>query len=275
MSVKQDRSYARTAQDIERKYSFGKTFADMLGLVNENRDKVDLVESTLRDEIKEQSTTLKRDTEQIVLQAKKELTQSISATETDLNNSISAVDNRVTELSSEVSLKVDTEQIVLQAKKELTQSISATETDLNNSISAVDNRVTDTETNLNNSISAVDNRVTVLSSEVSLKLDSEAVKIEIEKELANGVDRVATKMGYTFDDNGLDISKSGEEMRNKLDNTGMYVTKDGNEILTANNRGVNATNLHANTYLIIGSGNGRSRFEDYGTDRTACFWIGG
>lgn len=211
MSVKQDRSYARTAQDIERKYSFGKTFADMLGLINENRDKVDSVESTLRDEIKEQSTTLKRDTQQIVLEAKKELTQSISATETDLNNSISAVDNRVTELSSEVSLKVD----------------------------------------------------------------SEAVKIEIEKELANGVDRVVTKMGYTFDDNGIDISKSGEEMRNKLDNTGMYVTKDGNEILTANNRGVNATNLHANTYLIIGSGNGRSRFEDYGTDRTACFWIGG
>lgn len=200
MSVKQDRSYARTAQDIERKYSFGKTFAEMLGLINENRDKVDSVESSLRDEIKEQSTTLKRDTEQIVLQAK-----------TELSKSISGVDDRVTELSNEVSLKVD----------------------------------------------------------------SEAVKIEIEKELANGVDRVTTKMGYTFDDNGLNISKSGEEMRNKLDNTGMYVTKDGNEILTANNRGVNATNLHANTYLIIGSGNGRSRLEDYGTDRTACFWIGG
>ena len=200
MCVKQDRSYARTAQDIERKYSFGKTFADMLGIINENRDKVDSVESSLRDEIKEQSTILKRDTEQIVLQAKSELSQSISG-----------VDDRVTELSNEVSLKVD----------------------------------------------------------------SEAVKIEIEKELANGVDRVVTKMGYTFDDNGLDISKSGEEIRNKLDNTGMYVTKDGNEILTANNRGVNATNLHANTYLIIGSGNGRSRFEDYGTDRTACFWIGG
>lgn len=200
MSVKQDRSYARTAQDIERKYSFGKTFADMLGLINENRDKVDSVESSLSNEIKEQSTTLKRDTEQIILKAKTELSQSISG-----------VDDRVTELSSEVSLKVD----------------------------------------------------------------SEAVKIEIEKELANGVDRVVTKMGYTFDDNGIDISKSGEEMRNKLDNTGMYVTKDGNEILTANNRGVNATNLHANTYLIIGSGNGRSRFEDYGTDRTACFWIGG
>lgn len=200
MSVKQDRSYARTAQDIERKYSFGKTFADMLGLINENRDKVDLVESSLRDEIKEQYTTLKRDTEQIVLQAK-----------TELSKSISGVDDRVTELSSEVSLKVD----------------------------------------------------------------SEAVKIEIEKELANGVDRVVTKMGYTFDDNGIDISKSGEEMRNKLDNTGMYVTRDGGEILTANNRGVNAKDLHAKTYLIIGAGNGRSRFEDYGTDRTACFWIGG
>ena len=73
ISSKQDRGYARTAQDIERKYSFGKTFADMLGLINETRDDVDSVESGLKDEINEKSTTLRRDTEEIVLKAKEEL----------------------------------------------------------------------------------------------------------------------------------------------------------------------------------------------------------
>lgn len=43
-------------------------------------------------------------------------------------------------------------------------------------------------------------------------------------------------------------------------------------MLSATGNGVNATNLHAKTYLIIG---GRSRFENYGTNRTGCFWIGG
>lgn len=164
MSVKQDRTYARTAQDIERKYSFGKTFAEMLGLINDNRDKVDSVESTVQ-EVVETSTTLKRDTEKLTF--------------------------------------------------------------------------------------------------------------EVNQMVENGVDSVTTKTGYTLDANGLHISKSGEEMTNKLDNTGMYVMRDDDEILTANNEGVGAVNLHAKTYLIIGEGEGKSRFEDYGTNRTGCYWIGG
>ena len=203
ISTKQDVAYARTAQDIERKYSFGKTFADMLGLINDNRDKVNSVESSLRKEITEQSTTLKRDATEIVMSAKKELTQSIAG---------------------------------------------------------------------------VDDKVTSLKSEVEMKLDADAVSIEIEKEIAKGVDRVATKTGYVLDENGLNISKTGDEMKNLLDNTGMYVTKSGDEILVANKDGVDAKDLHAKTYLIIGEGEGRSRFEDYnatGERRTGCFWIGG
>ena len=209
MSEKQDRTYVRTAQDIERKYSFGKTFADMIGLINDNRDKVDSVESGLQMvngylEITDNSTSLRRDTEQIVM----------SATET--------------------------------VKKEL-----------------------------NDSISDISNEVSELSSKVELKLDAEAVNIAIEQEMAKGVDRVETKTGYKFDADGLTISKTGEEMSNVLDNTGMYVKRNGEEILTANNNGVDAVNLHAKTYLIIGAGNGRSRFEDYLTNRTGCFWVGG
>lgn len=200
MSVKQDRTYARTAQDIERKYAFGKTFAEMLGLINDNRDKVDAVESSLRNEITEQSTTLKRDTEQIVMEAKREVTESITG---------------VSETVSELAQKVN------------------------------------------------------------FKLDAEAVSIIVEKEMANGVDRVETKSGYVFDSDGLHISKQGDEMANMLDNTGMYVQKNGDNILVANKDGVEATDLHAKTYLIIGAGDGRSRFEDYGVNRTACFWVGG
>lgn len=69
MSVKQDGVYARTASDLERKYSFGKTFAEMLGLINDSRDKVDSVESTLRGEIRETSTTITRNSEEIVSSA--------------------------------------------------------------------------------------------------------------------------------------------------------------------------------------------------------------
>ena len=86
-----------------------------------------------------------------------------------------------------------------------------------------------------------------------------------------------TSTGYKFDSEGLHISKSGDEIANVIDNTGMYVKRGEEEMLTANSEGVAATDLHAKTYLIIGSEGGRSRFEDYnlnGEKRTGCFWVG-
>lgn len=165
MSIKQDRTAARTAADIERKYSFGKKFSEILGLIDDSRDKVDSVESELRNQITETATELRRDTESL-------------------------------------EFKV----------------------------------------------------------------------MSIQK---GGVEQVVTSTGYRFDSDGMTITKSGEEMTNVIDNTGMSVKRSGENILTANNKGVDAVNLHAKTYLIIGAGDGRSRFEDYLTNRTGCFWIGG
>lgn len=161
MSEKHDRTGARTATDLERKYNFGKKFSELLGMIDDSRDHVDVVTSGLANELEKTSTELSR--------------------------------------------------------------------------------------------------------------TSESVNILITK----GVDQVETTTGYKFNADGLQISKSGEQMANRLDNTGMYVTRSGDEILTANNKGVTAVNLHAKEYLIIGSGNGRSRFEDYGSNRTGCFFIGG
>lgn len=100
--------------------------------------------------------------------------------------------------------------------------------------------------------------------------DAESVKIQIQAILANGVDKVKTETGYTFNSDGLRISKSGEEMENKLDNTGMYVTRSGEVMLQANNAGVAATDVTVRNYLIVGT---HARFEDYSGGRTACFYI--
>lgn len=60
-------------------------------------------------------------------------------------------------------------------------------------------------------------------------------------------------------------------MKNKINETGMYVTRNNDEeVLTANDKGVTALNLTAKKYLTIES---HARFEDYGVDRTACYWI--
>ena len=108
-----------------------------------------------------------------------------------------------------------------------------------------------------------------------MQLDAEKVSIIVEEEISKGVERVETKTGYVFDSEGLNISKQGYAISNQLTHEGMYVKKNNDNILTADANGVKATDLHATTYLIVGKGNGRSRFEDYGVDRTACFWVGG
>lgn len=69
MSSKLDRQGVRSASQLEQKYSFGKKFSELLGLINESRDHVDSVESTLRSDITEQYTTLSRNTEEIIMSA--------------------------------------------------------------------------------------------------------------------------------------------------------------------------------------------------------------
>ena len=110
-----------------------------------------------------------------------------------------------------------------------------------------------------------------LTNKVDATMTSDDVQLAISTELEKGVDKVTTSTGFTFNDKGLTISKSDSEMSTNIDEDGMSIFKGPQEVLTANNTGVDAQNLHATTYLIIGT---NSRFEDYGSDRTGCFWIG-
>lgn len=66
---KQDRQGVRTPADLERKYNFGKTFAELMGIATDARDSVDSVESRLQSTILEQVTSITRDTEKILMAA--------------------------------------------------------------------------------------------------------------------------------------------------------------------------------------------------------------
>ncbi len=128
-------------------------------------------------------------------------------------------------------------------------------------------------------ITALVSKTDSLESQVThmteVMVDSDSVDIKISKAVG-GIDSVTTSTGYTFDSEGLKISKSGESMENLLDNTGMHVKRDGEGILDADHEGVKALNLTSRQFLIVGD---NSRFENYddgtGSKRTACFYIGG
>lgn len=121
-------------------------------------------------------------------------------------------------------------------------------------------------------VETMEDEVSTLSTKVSQTVTANDVQIAISKSLEQGVNAVTTTTGYTFNAEGLLVDKSDSEMSTQITEDGMAIYRGDTEVLTVNNTGVEATNLHARTYLIIGE---NSRFEDYedGT-RTGCFWIG-
>lgn len=105
----------------------------------------------------------------------------------------------------------------------------------------------------------------------TMELTSSELSIQIGSILTDGVNKVKTATGFTFDENGLDISKDGEEMHNFMDNEGVYVKRNDEEVLGADADGVRGENFWAKKYLKIGN---NSRIEDYNTNRTGVFYVG-
>lgn len=147
------------------------------------------------------------------------------------------------------------------------EAISSLQMDTN-SISA---SVQSMEEATTNALQNVTSDIATLTNKVDAAITAENVEIAIRQELSNGVEKVVTKTGFVFDEQGLTVSKTGSEMATTITEDGMTVYRDTEAVLTANNTGVNAVNLHATTYLIIGT---NSRLENYGDNRTGCFWIG-
>ena len=96
---KQDRQGARTPADLEQKYQFGKTFAEIIGLATDLRESVDSLDSELRNEITESVTSITRNTEQIIMSA----LESYSKT-TDLEEFEQTVESELLQMAEQIAL---------------------------------------------------------------------------------------------------------------------------------------------------------------------------
>lgn len=167
-----------------------------------------------------------------------------------INNRIDLVSTQQTEIREEMA------QIALDS-----EGISAS--------------VSQLQENIDTDYQVMREEIDSVRTEVEMKMSSTQMSIAITEELAKGVDKVTTSTGFTFDNEGLTVSRSDSEISTQITEDGLSITRGWEEVLTANNEGVKAEDLHATTYLIIGK---TSRFEDYQDGykkRTGCFWIGG
>lgn len=178
-----------------------------------------------------------------------------------LKNTVAKVDKVNNEISL-VASKAD-------ANSEAISAINMNVDSINASVSRVEQATIET-------VNGITDEIATLTHKVEAVMTPEQVELQIKAAINKGADSVTTSTGFTFNQDGLNISKTGSEMTTNIDEDGMSVFRNNTEVLTADNTGVTAYNLKAKTYLIVGE---YSRFEDYtsttGEARTGCFWIGG
>lgn len=178
---------------------------------------------------------------------------------TTLGEAINLTFAKVDKVEQQIELVVQNSNATTEKLSQLTQNLDG----FNALVENIQKEVIENEQELQ-----------TLTEKVEATISSDAVDLKISKALEQGVTKVETETGFKFDATGLHVSKSGTEMNTTITEDGMTVYKDKEAMLTANNQGVRAANLHAITYLIIGR---HSRIEDYdrnGDYRTGCFWIG-
>ena len=166
-------------------------------------------------------------------------------------------------------------------QKTLTTDVASLKVAKDNIVASV-SQITEVQTGISSALTDLQNTVTdqnntnaeqfdTLTQKVENSMTADQVRLAISTEISKGVNKVTTSTGFTFNEAGLTISKSDSEITTNIDEDGMSIYKNNEEVLTADNTGVTQINATIKQYLIVGK---NSRFEDYGNDRTGCFWIG-
>lgn len=164
------------------------------------------------------------------------------------------------------------QEVKADYKKNTADAISASEYKMQSLISQTAGEISAEVGAIKSTTDEQGRQISEMSSKVAATMTADQVNIAIQKEVGKGVSKVVTNTGYTFSDEGLTVEKSSSEMKTQITEDGMAVYKNGMEVLRANNQGVDAADLRAKTYLIVGR---NSRFEDLPDgNRTGCFWIG-
>ena len=212
----------------------------------------------------------------------------ISASVKSLDETTKTLTNDLGEVSGTVNTHTENIAALVAKDDEITASVSSVEAktnELDDSLNTtnqnisklqltaenISTSVSSLETNVTERLNGIDTNYDELAKEVSTKVTASDITVAIEEERRKGAEKVTTSTGFTFDSNGLTITKSNSEISTNIDEDGLSVYRYNEEVLTADNGGVLAKNLHATTYLIVGK---NTYFADYGTDRAGCFWTG-
>ena len=184
-----------------------------------------------------------------------------------LNDTVSGLGGSVEELSTQITQTAEELALTASAASANTSAISALQINTESISSSVFKVQKDTE----DAIKELDEDIEELSTLITQT--AEDVKVTVKKEIQQeGVSSVTTETGFTFNEEGLSVSKSNSNITTQITEDGMTVSRNDEAVLTADNTGVKAMNLHATTYLFVGV---NSRFQDYDNNtRTGCFWVG-
>ena len=217
---------------------------------------------TLGENVQTNNQTITNHTEKIA---------ALELTDSSLTASVSSLESTTSTLTTSLQ---DLEGVVTDQGTQITTNeeqiaaLQMTDNEITVSVSSLQ-ETTQTQ------IDGLEESYNSLAEEVSVKITKDDLTIAIEEERRNGAERVRTSTGYTFSDDGLDITRSDSELSSKINHEGLVVYKYDEEVLTANKDGVNAKDLHARTYLKIGRNTYFSDFNSAtGESRAGCFWNG-
>ena len=199
-------------------------------------------------------------------------TKALTKTQTALKNTNNIktkfrnVEYKVDKINGEISSIVSTQ-------KEIKDDLNAKDTTINNNYQDIIKKLGD---------KAQKDDVLTLENTVKNIQDETKYTINITEDIkVNGVSKVKTDTGYTFDKEGLIIEKTNAKAKSKLNELGLEIkdaTGSNEESLLFagydNETGetiVKSKNMTVEKYLTIGK---YSRIEDY-EEGTGVFWIGG
>lgn len=182
----------------------------------------------------------------------------------ELDGRLSSAETAITQNADEISLRATKSEVATAETRAVAAAGAEAELKANEALHSANEGIDALKTEM-------EAKFSVMSDEISISIEkTEDIREQVDGIQTGGVSKVRTSTGYTFDETGFTVSKSGREMKTQITEDGMTVYKNDNAVLTANNGGVDAVNLHASTFLIIG---GKSRFEKFSDDRIGCFWI--
>ena len=206
-----------------------------------------------------QETTVKKESQKVVNRRVQSRIDQVEGTITTLIKENTETSNKLSEH--------------MQTIDGIKNTISSNTTDINNNYQEIIQKFDEVPKN--------DDLVSIQNKVETIQTNAEYAINVVENISVNGVSKVKTETGYTFDNEGLTIEKTDAKTKSTLNEAGLNIkdaTGSNEESLLFAGHDeetgetiVKSKNMTVEKYLTIGT---HSRIEDY-ENGTGVFWIGG